>query len=79
MIFTSKDGANWTPRTSPTTNPLFSVASNRGIHVAVGLAGTVINSSDGLTWAVQSSGASSDLNAVISGKITLFLPSVNRP
>lgn len=49
-IFTSPDARDWTERALPTVPPLYAIAWGAGQFVAVGDAGTVITSDDGLAW-----------------------------
>jgi hypothetical protein len=50
-IFTSPDGSNWTPRTTPTTNLLSGVAPGPGNWIAVGKNGVLLRSGpDALSW-----------------------------
>lgn len=55
-IFTSTDGANWTPATSGTANDLYGVSFLNGRFIAVGTIGTILTSPDGLTWTARSAG-----------------------
>lgn len=59
------DGAQvWLARTSGTANNLKGVVFGAGLFVAVGAAGTVITSPDGITWTSRTSGTANALNAV---------------
>lgn len=50
-IFTSPDGTNWTPRATPSTNFLSSVAFGPNACVAVGKGGTLLRAGpDAATW-----------------------------
>ena len=49
-IFTSPDGMVWTQRVSSISQRLNGVAYGQGLYVAVGDAGTILSSSDGITW-----------------------------
>lgn len=50
VLFSSSDGTNWTPRASPATNLLSSIANWPGGLVAVGDYGTLLTSPDGISW-----------------------------
>jgi hypothetical protein len=84
--FTSSTGTTyttWTSLSSGTTNTLNGVATNWSPRqplpvspefVAVGAAGTILTSPDGITWATQTSGTK-DLNGVAwSGSLLLAQP-----
>jgi hypothetical protein len=69
LIMTSPDGANWTYQT-PTTN-LFSeavysssLAFGNGQFVRVGDRGTILTSTNGISWYQGSSGTTNDLQAI---------------
>jgi photosystem II stability/assembly factor-like uncharacterized protein len=62
-IFNSTDGKTWTAVTPLNSNNLYAAAYG-GSYVAVGQSGTILTSADAITWASQTSGATSDLNAV---------------
>jgi hypothetical protein len=47
-------GLTWNIGLSPTSNPLYGVAYGNGTWVAVGTYGTVVTSSDGQLWSLQS-------------------------
>ena len=79
-ILTSTDGATWTAAASGTTADLKGVAyasitttnadntiTLSNAFVAVGAGGTVLFSSDGTTWALQSAFTPLDLTAVVYG------------
>lgn len=80
IILTSPDSVNWTQRASPTTQDLNAViyspynqgSNTLGTWVAVGNAGTVVESVDGgTTWTtVGSGGASANLRGVAYGSST---------
>jgi hypothetical protein len=57
-------GTTWTSRTSGTTSTLNAVFSDGLSFVTVGSAGTVLTSSDGISWKPGSSGTSQDLYGV---------------
>jgi hypothetical protein len=80
-IITSPDGVTWTSRASGTTNPLYAVnysalnasGSTSGTWIAVGAAGTVVNSTDGgLTWTAGTvpAGTTADLRGITYGAST---------
>jgi hypothetical protein len=52
-IFTSQDGINWTERQAGVTAMLNDVTWKDGRFVAVGEAGTVLSSPDGVAWTPQ--------------------------
>ena len=59
----------WHPRNPlPTQYTLRGVAYGNGTYVAVGVLGTILNSSNGIDWATCDSGTSQNLNAVTFGK-----------
>lgn len=55
LIVTSPDANNWTVRDSGTTNRLYGIVCGNNLFVAVGEAGTILNSRDGATWTNHSS------------------------
>lgn len=57
-------GQVWLSRTSGTANSLNGIAFGAGLFVAVGAAGTVISSPDGITWTARTPGTANALNAV---------------
>jgi len=66
-ILTSRDGVNWTARTSGTSNWLSGVAHGNGLFVAVGDRGTILTSRDGVNWTARTSGTSNWLSGVAHG------------
>jgi hypothetical protein len=62
-LFTSDDGATWTPRTLPGSDPVLGLTRGPDLFVVVGSA-SVVTSPDGVTWTVGSVAAG---NAVIYG------------
>jgi len=54
----------WTAQTSGTSSQLSSVAWTGSLFVAVGYAGTILTSPDGVTWTSRTSGTSSAINTV---------------
>lgn len=71
-IWTSPDGASWTPRTSNTSSNLNSVAWNGSLMVAVGASGTIVTSPNAITWTPRTSGISSTLNTIAFGSGVWF-------
>jgi len=72
-IFTSNDaGATWTERTSPTTEDLWAVAYRKFKkfkgYIAAGRNGSVISSSDGVSWVLESVGSGQDFFEVHLGE-----------
>ena len=73
-ILTSADGVSWSPTPMPAPEPgaklltsgLSGVAWSGTQFTAVGDAGTVLGSPDGLTWSAYASGTSTPLYAVAS-------------
>lgn len=63
-IVTSPDGIAWRHEVSPTTQPLFAVASGAGRTVAVGLR-EVVTSSDGEHWILHRDGIEAALLTVV--------------
>jgi len=55
-IFVSTDGLAWTPRDATTSATLAAVTVASSLYIAVGQAGTIVTSSDGVTWASQTCG-----------------------
>jgi hypothetical protein len=47
---TSNDGLAWIQQASGTTKDLYGVTFANGLYVAVGAEGTVLTSSDSITW-----------------------------
>jgi subtilisin family serine protease len=66
-IVTSSDAANWTPRTSNTSNHLYDVVYGNSLFVVVGRNGTILTSSNGTTWTARTSGTAAALRAVTYG------------
>jgi photosystem II stability/assembly factor-like uncharacterized protein/predicted small lipoprotein YifL len=63
-LTTSVDGVTWTPQPKiATTSPLAAVTYGTQF-VAVGANGSIFTSTDGINWQAQTSGTSSNLNAV---------------
>ena len=62
-VLTSPDGITWTPH-STGHGFLNGVIWDGNQYVAVGNAGTILTSSDGTSWTLQTYGVSSDLNAI---------------
>jgi len=61
----STDAISWTPRNTGTANNLYAIAANSARIVAVGAKGTIVTSSDGITWAAAAESATAnDLYAV---------------
>jgi hypothetical protein len=52
-ISTSTDGLNWVSRTSPTTRVLNSVDYQNSVYVAAGAFGTLLSSTDAITWTIR--------------------------
>jgi hypothetical protein len=64
----STSATDWTSLTSNTTYDLYAFAHNgAGYDVATGANGTIITSSDGTTWTLQSSGTTNALNGITYG------------
>ncbi len=70
IILTSPDGANWTERSSGTTDYLDSVTHGDSTFVAVGGSGTILTSTDGISWEHRTSGSSETLVGVTYGDST---------
>lgn len=68
-IYTSTDGASWTRRYTG-GSALNDVAFGNGSYVAVGGSGTILRSTDGLSWSPVTSGTTTDLRAVGYGEGT---------
>ncbi|MGE5669400.1 MAG: WD40/YVTN/BNR-like repeat-containing protein [Betaproteobacteria bacterium] len=79
-MLTSTDGTKWTTVNSPTTADLRGIAygtvttsatatttTTASTFIAVGAAGTVLASTDGLVWTARAAISTSDLRAVTSG------------
>jgi hypothetical protein len=66
VVLTSADAITWIPQSSRTTKDLYAIASNNlNLNVAVGAAGTIITSPDGVVWtAATNSATTEDLYAV---------------
>lgn len=71
---------SWTVASSPTGNQLNGVSYllpitggyYGGLYVAVGASGTIITSSDGITWTSRTSGTANNLNSVVCGYNSSF-------
>ncbi len=71
-IYTSPDGTSWTERYDSNSGSvsnirLNDVAYGGGYYVAVGDNGTIVRSTDGISWSTVSSGTSTDLQGVSYG------------
>jgi hypothetical protein len=64
MTASDPGSMNWTGRGSRGENVVFA----NGFFVAVGRAGSILTSADGVMWTVQPTGTTDDLNAVTFGK-----------
>jgi hypothetical protein len=62
-------GSTWTPAVSGTTRQLNGVYSNGTGFVAVGEAGTILTSEDGVAWHAASSGTGQDLACITQASI----------
>jgi hypothetical protein len=62
--FAQVDFDHWTIYNSP-QNSLWGVATNGSLFVAVGDAGTIMTSADGLTWTIRTSGVTNNLKGVM--------------
>ena len=67
----------WTVRTTVVTNLLQDIAEGNGLFVAVGYAGSIVTSPDGVEWTAQTSGTSEHLNTVSFGA-DLFVAAGNK-
>ena len=61
-IWTSTDGTSWTKREN---GNLYAITYGNGQFVGVGWIGSMLTSTDGITWSNQVSGTTEELNAVI--------------
>ncbi len=66
-------GQEWSPRISPTTQDLLGVAATPGQTVAVGLSGTIVTSTDGISWHLADSGTWADLFDIAYGPTTFVI------
>ncbi|MDZ4261830.1 MAG: hypothetical protein U1B30_05800, partial [Pseudomonadota bacterium] len=57
----------WTAMSSGTSQDLYGVSYVNGLFVAVGAAGTLLTSADGITWTAQTSNTNSSLRHVAYG------------
>jgi hypothetical protein len=64
LNWTSTDGLKWVAR-GPTPTLLFGIANGNGKFVAVGFAGKIIVSSDGINWGNKASGVTSNLKDIV--------------
>jgi photosystem II stability/assembly factor-like uncharacterized protein len=64
-IFTSVDGAQWTPEVSPTDQSLASLAFGSSILIATGGNETILRSEDGRAWSLVRSGGEAYLGHVV--------------
>jgi len=62
--------AAWTEETSGTSNDLYKVSYVNNRFIAVGASGTIVTSSDGVTWTTQASNLSDNLHGVVYGAST---------
>lgn len=69
---------NWHWRNPvPAGSDLTAISYGNGVFVAVGVAGTILTSSDGATWTKRASGVTSDLAAVTHGNNTFVVVGAN--
>lgn len=62
IVVTKDAGSSWVSTTSPTNNNLYAVIlSSQRVNIAVGGNGTILTSTDGISWQAQNSGTSSTL------------------
>ncbi|MFZ5522749.1 MAG: WD40/YVTN/BNR-like repeat-containing protein [Pseudomonadota bacterium] len=68
-VYSADGGATWTAGNSSilTAQPLRSVTQSAGTFVAVGDAGTILSSTDGVTWNARTSGTVANLNGIAHG------------
>jgi hypothetical protein len=66
-IWTSTNGVEWIQRHD---GYLYAVAWENGVYVATGWLGTILTSTDGITWSNCVSGTSENLNAITYGNGT---------
>lgn len=57
--------STWSRESSSTDESLLAAAHGGGLYVAVGTAGTIVNSVDGATWNAATSGTTANLRAVV--------------
>jgi hypothetical protein len=74
-IMTSPDGVTWTTRISPIFNNWFGVcwSSRLSLFVAVGYGNSVITSSDGINWNLQSCSNNNWESVIYSSELRLFV------
>jgi uncharacterized protein (DUF934 family) len=66
IIVTSADGTTWSGQSNP--NNLASIVYGNGLFVSVGSAGKITTSSNGTTWATQTTNTTADFYKIIYGK-----------
>lgn len=66
-IKTSKDGLNWSTKTTSSIENLYGLAFGDGLYIAVGENGTILTSTDLEKWETQKSETSLDLHAITYG------------
>jgi hypothetical protein len=71
IIYSGNNGGNWSTVTSGTTNNLYGVSYSNGMYVAVGAAGTLLTSTDGVNWTTIPALTTADLKSVAYGGLTL--------
>ncbi len=70
IFYSIDNGAKWIKSSdSNSSRPLKGVSFVNGNFIAVGTAGAIISSANGVNWVVQASGTAADLNAVTYGSI----------
>jgi hypothetical protein len=74
-IMTSPDGITWTTRNSPSSNDFLSIcwSSRLSLFVAVGYGNSVITSSDGINWNLQSCSNNNWESVTYSSDLRLFV------
>ncbi|MCC6347251.1 MAG: carboxypeptidase regulatory-like domain-containing protein, partial [Nitrospirales bacterium] len=66
-VFDLNFTVNWTPRSSGTTSDLAGATFSGATYLIVGASGTILFSTDTVTWTAQTSGVSANLNGTVYG------------
>jgi hypothetical protein len=73
VVLTSPDGANWSLQDWGGDEFLTDVIFHQGNFVAIGTNGTIVTSSDGVTWEHQDSGLEDEILADLTAKDGVFV------
>ncbi|MDE2091197.1 MAG: hypothetical protein KGJ08_04780 [Gammaproteobacteria bacterium] len=74
----SNAGGTWAAQTSPTSNNLYAIAFGGGVFAAVGIADTIVTSSDGVNWSqIAGTDTTQNLYSIAYGNGTFVAAGTN--